>query len=246
MASLAVTGRRTSQPSSTVAVSRPGVVASRTVTWRAWFAVTWGHLLPAVVVRWLPRPAAGCCSGATGRGLGGGVASGTSRSARLMSSWPPGPSSRPGPAGAPGRVMSPHRWLRTAACRSWARAARAVCRQTASQVRLGLAFQLARDARGPAPPPVLLPAPGHEHVEVRPGLPGRGHPRGEHRGDAVLHVPGAPGVLRRHARGRVPVLELRGLVDRDPRPDQVTRVARQPGPREPGQLRPQLLPVPPA
>ena len=67
---------------STVAVSRPGVVASRTVTWRAWFAVTWGHLLPAVVVRWLPRPAAGCCSGATGRGLGGGVASGTSAGRR--------------------------------------------------------------------------------------------------------------------------------------------------------------------
>jgi hypothetical protein len=113
------------------------------------------------------------------------------------------------------------------------------------QLRLGLALELARDSRGPAPPPVLLPPLRHEHVEVRPGLPGRGHPRGEHRGDAVLHVPGAPGVLRRHARGRVPVLELRGLINRDPRPGQVTRVAGQPGEREPGQLRPQVRPVPP-
>ena len=31
--------------------------------------------------------------------------------------------------------MSPHRWLRIAACRSCARAARAVCRQTACQAR---------------------------------------------------------------------------------------------------------------
>ena len=37
--------------------------------------------------------------------------------------------------GASGRVMSPHRWLRTAACRSCARAARAVCRQMPSQMR---------------------------------------------------------------------------------------------------------------
>jgi hypothetical protein len=37
-------------------------------------------------------------------------------------------------AGASGRVMSPHRWLRIAACRSCARAVRAVCRQIASYV----------------------------------------------------------------------------------------------------------------
>jgi len=34
---------------STVAVSRSEAVASRTVTWRAWFAVTSGHRLLAVV-----------------------------------------------------------------------------------------------------------------------------------------------------------------------------------------------------
>ena len=113
------------------------------------------------------------------------------------------------------------------------------------QLRFRLALQLARDPGGPAPPPVLLPALRHEHIEIRPGLPGRGHPRGEHRGDTVLHVPGASGVLRRHARGRVPVLELRGLIDRDPRPDQVARVARQPGTRKARQLRPQARPVPP-
>ena len=54
-------------------------------------------------------------------------------------------------------------------------------------------------------------------------------------------VPGAPGMLRRHARGRVPILELRGLVDRDPRPDQVARSARQPGP--PGRAQQGLNPV---
>ena len=32
--------------------------------------------------RWLPRPAAGCCSGASGRGPGGGAASGTSAGGR--------------------------------------------------------------------------------------------------------------------------------------------------------------------
>jgi hypothetical protein len=40
---------------------------------------------------------------------------------------------------------------------------------------------------------------------------------------AVLYLPGAPGVLRRHARGCVSVLDLCGLVDRDPGPDQITR-----------------------
>ena len=114
------------------------------------------------------------------------------------------------------------------------------------QLRFRLVPQPAGDPGGPAPLPVLLPALRHEHIEVRPGLPGRGHPRGEHRGDAILHVPGAPGMLRRHARRGVPVLELGGLADRDPRPDQVTRVAGQPGPREGRQLRPQVLPVPAA
>src|SRR5271166_2545614 len=49
-----------------------------------------------------------------------------------------------------------------------------------SQLRLGLAAQPAGDARGPAPRRVRLPPPGHEHIEVRPGLPGCGHVRGEH------------------------------------------------------------------
>jgi hypothetical protein len=46
------------------------------------------------------------------------------------SSWPPLP-----PGGAGGRVMSPQSALRMAMSRSWARAARAVCRPVASQVR---------------------------------------------------------------------------------------------------------------
>src|SRR6266487_1296541 len=66
------------------------------------------------------------------------------------------------------------------------------------------------------------------------------------RTDAVLHVACAPGMLRRDARGRVTVLELGGLVERDSRPDQVVRIVRQPGQRERGQLGPQVLPAPPA
>ena len=116
----------------------------------------------------------------------------------------------------------------------------------AGQLRLGLVPQLARDACRAAPPPVLLPALRHEHVEIGPGLPGRGHPDGVHGGDAVLDVPCAPGMLRRDARGRVTVLELGGLVERDSRPDQVARIVRQPGQRERGQLGPQVLPAPPA
>jgi hypothetical protein len=114
------------------------------------------------------------------------------------------------------------------------------------QLGFRLVPQPARNPGGPAPPPVLLPAFGHEDVEVGPGLPAGGHPRGEHRRHAVLHVPGAPGMLRRHARGCVPVLKLRGLVDRDSRPDQVTWAAGKPRRRERRQLRPQLPPVPPA
>ena len=74
------------------------------------------------------------------------------------------------------------------------------------------------DPGDPAPLPVLLTALRHEHIEVRPGLPGRGYPRGEHRGDAILHVRGARGMLRRHARRGVPVLELGGLAGRDQGP----------------------------
>src|SRR6266568_7950280 len=52
------------------------------------------------------------------------------------------------------------------------------------------------------------PAPGHVDAEVRPRLPGRGDVGRKHGGHAVFHVAGAPGVLRRHARGGVPLLEL--------------------------------------
>ena len=52
-------------------------------------------------------------------------------------------------------------------------------------------------------------------------------------------------MLRRDARGGVPVLQLRGLIERDPRPDQVPWIARQPLPGQGGQLRAQLPPVPP-
>jgi len=114
------------------------------------------------------------------------------------------------------------------------------------QLRLGLVPQAAGDACGAAPLPAFLPALGHEHVEVDPGLARCGHPRGEHRGDAVLDVARAPGVLRRRARRGVPVLELGGLVERDPRPDHVPPVVGQPRQREGRQLAAQLLPVPPA
>ncbi len=53
-------------------------------------------------------------------------------------------------------------------------------------------------------------------------------------------------MLRRDARGRVPVLELRGLIDRDARADQVIRVARQPRRGQGRQLTAQVLPVLPA
>ena len=42
----------------------------------------------------------------------------------------------------------------------------------------------------------------------------------------------------------VPVLQLRGLIDRQPRTDQIPRIARQPLPGQGRQPRPQLLPVP--
>jgi hypothetical protein len=45
-------------------------------------------------------------------------------------------------------------------------------------------------------------------------------------------------MLRRHARRRVAVLELRGLIDRDARADQVTVSIRDPRGSQPGQHRP--------
>ena len=41
-------------------------------------------------------------------------------------------------------------------------------------------------------------------------------------------------MLRRHARGRVPVLQLGRLVEREPRADQIPRIARQPLPGQGG------------
>ena len=67
---------------------------------------------------------------------------------------------------------------------------------------------------------------------------------GEHGGDAVFHLAGAPGVLGSHACRVIAVLEVRGLVDRDPRPDQVTLVIGQPPGSQGRQLRPQVLPRP--
>jgi hypothetical protein len=113
------------------------------------------------------------------------------------------------------------------------------------ELRLGGEIQVTGDPGGPPPRHVPRPAVRHVHIEVCPCLPARGDVGGEHGGHAVLHLPGAPGVLRRHARGGVPVLELSGLVDRDARADQVIPGVRDPRRRQRGQPGPQLRPVPP-
>ena len=112
------------------------------------------------------------------------------------------------------------------------------------ELRLGGELQVVRDPGLAAAGHVLGPASGHVHVEVGPGLPARGDVGGEHGGHAVLHRVRDPGVLRCHARGEVPRLQVRGLVDRDPRPDQVRPITRQPRRRQRGQPGPQVLPVP--
>ena len=114
-----------------------------------------------------PIPGGQGCPGRAGTGAS---PSGMPRSA--SSAWPPSsrrPSSCPlqssgasswlPAAGAGERVMSPHSPLRMATSRSWARAARAVCRQIASQgAHLGLVpaehvlSGLERFLAGPAPP----------------------------------------------------------------------------------------------
>lgn len=113
------------------------------------------------------------------------------------------------------------------------------------QLWFGGELQVTGNARRAAAWQVTGPALWHIHIKVRPRLPMGGDVGGKHGGHAVLHLPGAPGVLGRHARGGIAVLELRGLVDRDARADQVTVQIRDPGGRQRGQLRPQLLPVPP-
>ena len=111
------------------------------------------------------------------------------------------------------------------------------------QFRLRGEHQPVRDAGLPAALRVLRPALGHVHVEIGPRLPGRGHQRGENPGHAVLHRAGDPGVLGRDARSGLPLLQLGGLVDRDPRPDQVIGVIRQALCRQAGNRVPQLLPT---
>ena len=105
--------------------------------------------------------------------------------ASLVSSWPLWRAS----AGASGRLMSPHRWLRIAARRSWAKAARAVCRQDACQ-----ALAWAWPGLGLVPAQQVLP--GLERLLTRRTPYWRSSPRAR-----------SPGVLRRHVRGRVPRAE---------------------------------------
>jgi hypothetical protein len=113
------------------------------------------------------------------------------------------------------------------------------------QVRLRGELQPARDPRLAAALRVLRPAVRHVHVEIDPCLPGRGDEGGEHPGHAILDLPGDARVLRGHARGGTALFQVRGLVERDPRPDQVIRVIRQARRRQRRQRRPRLLPRPP-
>jgi len=138
-----------------------------------------------------------------------------------------------------------------AAVLSWARAVSAVCRQIASYVlawevsQPGVSFPVLKVSSGlPAALRVLRPAFGHVHVEIDPRLPESGDQGGEYPGHAVLHLAGDARVLRRHASGRRAFLQVSGLVDRDPRPDQVIRVTGQAFRRQPRQQAAQPLPRP--
>jgi len=113
------------------------------------------------------------------------------------------------------------------------------------QLRLGRELQVLGDPGGPTTGGIGRPALRHVHVEVDPGLPVRGDVGAEHGGHAVLHAAGAPGVLGCHARGGLALLQLRGLVDRDPRPDQIPGWVGDRGGGQPGQLIAQQHPVPP-
>ena len=112
------------------------------------------------------------------------------------------------------------------------------------QVRLRGERQPGRDPRLAAALRVLRPAVRHVDVEIDPGLPEHGDERGEHPAHAVLDLPGDPRVLRGHARGGTAFFQVRGLVERDPRPDQVIRVIRQARRRQRRQRGPGLFPWP--
>jgi hypothetical protein len=113
--------------------------------------------------------------------------------------------------------------------------------------------QAERPQPGPevAGPAGFLPAPRvpgpvvrHVHVEIDPRLPARGDQHSEHPGHAVLDPAGHPGVLRRHARGRLPLPQVSGLVERQPGADLVVRVIGQYLLRELRQCRPDRFPSP--
>ena len=105
--------------------------------------------------------------------------------------------------------------------------------------------QVPRDAGPAAALRVLRPAFGHVHVKISPCLAERGDQGREHPGHAVLDLAGDTRVLRRDARGGPSLLQVSGLVDRDPGPDQVIRVIRQALRRQARMRAPQFLPRPP-
>ncbi len=95
------------------------------------------------------------------------------------------------------------------------------------QLRLRGERQLLRDPGLLPPLRVRRPAVRHVHIKIHPRLPERGDQGREHPGHAVLHLPGDPGVLRGDARRASSLPQVSGLVERQPRPDQVIRVIRQ-------------------
>ena len=109
------------------------------------------------------------------------------------------------PAARPG--SSPDRPYTSSAAAHSTRSPPAIRRFTCSRASSGLVA----NARPSGIPAFCLtlrvpgPAVRHVHVEIDPRLPARGDQRGEHPGHAVLDPAGHPGVLRRHARGRLPL-----------------------------------------
>ncbi len=112
------------------------------------------------------------------------------------------------------------------------------------QFRFRGELQVPRDAGLAAALRVFRPAFGHVHVKIGPRLAECGDQGGEYPGHAVLDLAGDARVLRRDARGGPSLLQVRGLVDRDPRPDQVIRVIRQALRRQRRQQRAERLPRP--